>query len=206
MGLLGIPTRTNKMKQSDNGSFIHYKRNNYSNPDAVENLIHYITRTRVNEDRAQDLLAYGAAGAGYYLHPDDMIQQFLYVQNIYGINRRGGKRMYHEVFNLYDCEAIELNCDPIQLGQVGMECCQIYFQMGFQAVFAVHWEAGKRYHFHFAVNSINFIDGRKWHTSIPEIQQREKIFNQILWERQKAFNSVYMPLYFLDDPQPVLTV
>lgn len=196
MGLLGIPTRSNTKKQNDNRNGIYYKRNNYRNPNAVENLIHYVTRTRGNEDREQDLISYGAAGAGYYLPPNDIIRQFLYVQYVYGINRRGGKRMYHEVFNLYDCEVEELGYDRGQLWLVGMECSQIYFQMGFQAVFAIHWEPDKHYHLHFAVNSINFIDGHKWHTSLPEIKQREEIFNKILLERQKAFSGWYTPLYF----------
>lgn len=104
--------------------------------------------------------------------------------------------MYHEVFTLYDCEVEELGYDREQLWQVGMACCQVYFQMGFQAVFAIHWEPNKHYHFHFAVNSISFVDGRKWHTSLPEIKQREEMFNKILLERQKEFSGWYTPLYF----------
>lgn len=196
MGLLGIPTRPKKIMQDGGENDRHYRHRNYSNPDAVENLIRYVTRTRENEERLQDLISYGAAGSAYYLHPDDIIRQFQYVQNVYGIKRRGGRRMYHEVFNLYDCEFQELGYDREQLWLFGMECCHIYYQMGFQAVFGIHWEPDKHYHIHFAVNSISFVDGHKWHTSLPEIQQRGDLFNKILFERQKAYSGAYIPLYF----------
>lgn len=215
MGLLSIPTKNKERVQDGSENIRHFKRSNFSNPDAVRNLIRYITRTRENETRAQDLLTYGTTGAGYYLHPDDIIQQFLYVQNTHRINSRGGIRMYHEVFNLYDSEAMELRYDPYQFWLVGMKCCEIYFQMGFQAVFAAHWEQNKRYHFHFAVNGVSFVNGNKWRTSLSlkeleppliKLHQRNEIFNQILYEHQRMINGAYMPLYFVDVPFPVQPV
>ncbi len=194
MGQLGIPINPNRVKQDK----IYYKHSNYSNLNAVRNLIRYITRTRENEDRKKDLIAYGAVGAGYDFHPNTIIQQFLFVQNGYAINSRGGKRMYHEVFNLYDCEVEDLNYDPMQLFELGRECGQIYFKMGFQVVFAIHKEEGKHYHIHFAVNSINFINGLKWHTSFEEIKQREDVFNHILIKRQIALKGAVSPIIFCD--------
>lgn len=120
MGILGIPTRTNKGSYSNNGKAVHYKNRNYTNTDAVENLIHYVTRTRENEGRGGDLITYGAAGADYFHSVDGIIQQFRYVQYIYGINSRGGRRMYHEVLNLKDCELERLGNDAEILWKVGM--------------------------------------------------------------------------------------
>ena len=96
MGILGIPIRGNDVTSNGGGYAGRYKSRNFTNADAVENLIRYVTRTRKNENRAGDLIKYGAAGAGYYLHPEDIIRQFLFVQNVYKINQRKGKRMYHE--------------------------------------------------------------------------------------------------------------
>ena len=206
MGILGIPTRTNKGSYSNNGNAIHYKNRNYTNTDAVENLIHYVTRTRENEGRGGDLITYGAAGADYFHSGDGIIQQFRYVQYIYGINSRGGRRMYHEVLNLKDCELERLGNDPEILWKVGMECCQVYYRMGHQAVFAVHWEPEKRCHIHFAVNSINFANGLKWHTSIAEIKEREMIFNEILRRYQIMVTGATVPLiFFNEDGADVLT-
>ena len=169
MGILGIPTRENKGNKEGNNNRARYKKGNYTNEDAVENVLHYVTRTRENEERGDDLINYGAVGADYFHSVDNMIQQFRYVQYVYGINSRRGRRMYHEVLNLKDCEFERLGRNPEVLWQVGMECCQVYFQMGHQAVFAVHWEPEKRCHIHFAVNTINFQNGWKWHTTLPEI-------------------------------------
>lgn len=198
MGLLGIPTKTNKGNYNNKGNDVRYKNQNYSNEDAVENLLHYVTRTRENEKRKDDLINYGAVGADYFHSVDDMIKQFRYVQYIHGINTRRGRRMYHEVFNLDDCELERLAYLPDMLWQVGMECCQIYYQIGHQAVFAVHWEPEKRCHIHFAVNSINFITGLKWHTKLPEIKERERIFNDILRRYQIMTTGAIEPLEFLD--------
>ena len=199
MGILGIPTRTNKEIDNMDGKRIHYKYKNYTNVDAVGNLIRYVTRTRENESRKGDLITFGAVGANYFCSTDDIIQQFCYVQNVYGINSRGGRRMYHEVLNLKDCEMERLRQSSEWLWNVGMECCHIYYQMGHQAVFAVHWEQEKHWHIHFAINSINYKDGRKWHTSMPEIKQREGIFNVILCKYQIMATGAIEPLVFLDE-------
>lgn len=191
MGLLGIPTRGNNDK-----NMVHYKKRNYTNEDAVENLIRYVTRTRVDEDRAGDLITYGAVGADYFHSVENIIQQFQYVQKKYGIDYREGRRMHHEVFNLNDIEAERINFDLEQFWQIGLECSQIYYHMGHQVVFGVHWEEGKRYHIHFAVNSINFINGRKWHTSLKEIGPRNLIFNEILVRHQIMVSGAVEPLFF----------
>ena len=190
-------------KKSTVWNGIHYDNSNFNNVDAVENLIHYVTRTRKNENRVGDLITCGAVGAGCYQTAEDLIQQFKYVQNTYKINSRKGRRMYHEVLNLFDYEASWLNCDPIWFWNVGIGCCQIYFQMGFQAVFAVHYEESKHYHFHFAVNSISFIDGRKWHTSFLEKNQRESIFNGILNMNQVMAGRKASPIVYLNPIQEI---
>jgi len=196
MGLLGIPTRKNRGKQSDKGERRYYKGQNFSNADAVENLLHYITRTRENENRKGDLIHYGAVGADHFHSVDDMIRQFRYIQYVHNINTRRGRRMYHEVFNLLDCELERLAYDPERLWQIGMECCQVYYQMGHQAAFAVHWEPEKRCHIHFAVNSINFWNGSKWHSSLSEIKERERTFNEILCKYQILATGAIEPLEF----------
>ena len=197
MAILGIPTNNNESQKR------FYQKRNFSNHDAVENLIHYITRTRVSEDRKGDLITYGAVGAFYYNSVEDVIQQFKYVQNVYGINNRNGRRMYHEVLNLLDFEAEWLGYAPEWFFQVGMECCQFYFQMGFQAVFAVHYEENKHYHFHCAVNSINFITGRKWHTSLKDIRWRENIFNEVLNKYQVLAGRKAAPFVILKNKQEI---
>lgn len=199
MGLLGIPTRGNKKNYyNNNGVYARYKEN-YSNVDAVENVLRYVTRTRENEKRAHDLINYGAVGTDYFHSVDGMIQQFRKIQYIHGINSRRGRRMYHEVLNLSDCEWERLGHNAEMIWWVGMECCQIYYQKGHQAVFAVHWEPEKRCHIHFAINTINFLNGLKWHTSLAEIKEREMIFNEILCKYQIMATGAIEPLEFISN-------
>ncbi len=165
------------------------RRGGYTNKDAVDNLIHYVTRTRRNEDRGDELVAWGGMGVGCYGGPELAITQIRYVQDCYGIEARGGRRMFHEVLCIRDEEFGWLAHSYGAAYQIGMGCAGYYYSMGFQVVFAVHHPkhkqpdssiANKWVHIHFAVNTINFRDGRKWHTSFRENYARERAFNDIM--------------------------
>jgi hypothetical protein len=184
MGQLVLPTRNDKGNS-------RYPKANYANLNAVSNVIHYITRTRYRENRMNELLGYGADGVAVNADVDSIINQFLYVQDVFNINKRGGRRMHHEVYNLYDYEARELMFYPENLWLFGKDCCRVYYEMGFQTVFAVHFQQGKHFHIHFAINSISYIDGRKWHTSLEELKIRNQIFDQILMQHQIRVQGYY---------------
>lgn len=200
MGSIEKPRRTRAGMDID-GNEKRFKYYNYTNIDAVENMIHYVTRSRTNEQRAGDLIGYGAVGVGYYLTPDDMIRQFLYVQNIYGIGRRRGKRMHHETFNLCDQDVLDLQLTPEELCEIGRECSQVFYRMGYQVVFAVHWEAEKGFHIHFAVNSISSINGHKFRTNQEEREKRTVIYNQILQNHRFRTGGSISEAYDLGDDE-----
>lgn len=65
-------------------------RGNYTNEDAVKNVLHYVTRTRAAEDREDECLMCGGKGVVIYQPVDYMIQQIEYVQKMFGIKRRRG--------------------------------------------------------------------------------------------------------------------
>ncbi len=162
------------------------RQGKYINDDAVEKVIRYITRTRVNEDRAYELIAWGGMGIGTYQTPELAIEQFCRLQKIHRIETRGS-RMFHEVLRLADEEFSWLEYDYDRVYQVAVNCAQYYYAMGHQVVFAIH-QAKKDYqggnkglHIHFAINTINFITGNKWHSNISENTARKNIFNNIMW-------------------------
>ena len=64
---------------------------NYVNEDAVKNVIRYITRTRKNENRKNELLMYGGKGVAIYEPVDYMIAQLIYVR----VRNRTEKRQAH---------------------------------------------------------------------------------------------------------------
>lgn len=155
-------------------------RGRYSNRNAVDNVIQYITRTRNNEGRLGDLQGCGGAGVGSYAPPQVMISRFKVVQNCYGIEYRGGRRILHEVFSITDREFEDMGCDIALVNRLASELCLEYFNMGFQVVYAVHWDMEKKLHIHFAVNAVSYRTGKKINTFRKENWYRENRFNDIL--------------------------
>lgn len=165
------------------------RQGNYTNLDAIENVIRYITRTRKNETRGDELITWGGMGVGSYASPELVIEQFHFVQMAYGINKNG-RMLYHETFNITDEEFDKLDNDYNRVKQIALECAKIYYSNGYQVAFAVHdarkkeeiniEKINKGVHIHFAVNAVNFTTGRKWHTSMKENFNRERSFNGIL--------------------------
>lgn len=172
-------------------------RKNYKNIQAVENVLQYILRIRPNEKRRQDLLTYGGKGIPLFLSPDDIINQFLYVQNLYLINSRKGIRIYHEVLSFTDSEYERLGYDINLIYQIAMRCSEEYFNRGHQVVFAIHYESEKHLHIHFAINSINYITGKKLHTNIQENRTRECLFQNII--NSFIADRIISPFLFIEN-------
>lgn len=151
----------------------------YENSQVIENVVRYITRTRSSERRGDELLAYGSHGVADYLSVEVMIRQMKAVQEFYRIEQRKGRRMYHEVFSLTNEEVSRIRDFPTLI-QFANECSSLYYRNGFQVVFAIHYEAGGQVHIHFAVSTINFRTGAKWHSSMVDLSGRQECFNAIL--------------------------
>jgi len=176
------------------GILIRMTKGNYINNDAVENVIHYITRTRANEPDGEALISVGGAGVAYYLGAEAIINQMKYVQNVFGIEQRGGRRMYHEVFQLSFEECQALGADGRVINEIALELLQCYFQKGHQAIFAIH-NNREGVHIHLVVNTISYCTGLKWHDSMEELKERETCFNQTVYNyigRIAARNNLLM--------------
>lgn len=161
------------------GLLIMADKGTYKNINAVGNVIHYITRTRINETRRNELFGFGAMGVTTYMSPEEMIRQFCYVQNLYCINQRGGRRVYHEFYLL---DEKEINCfgnNLEYLHRFAMDCCRVYFSLGFQVVYSIHYDYEKKMHIHFCVNTINYRNGKKWHDNKASLEERNKYFIQL---------------------------
>ncbi len=171
---------------------------NYTNSNAVENLIRYITRTRKQEERANELIAWGGWGIGCYATPELVIGQFRSVQKLYGIEARGGRRLFHEVLKLTDQEFEQLGLDYDKLFQIAVRCAEYYYRMGHQVVFAIHYSKVNNMgvHIHFVVNAVNFMTGKKWHTNMRENYHRDQWFN----EKMREFMNI--PMCECELPEP----
>ena len=161
----------------------------YANDDALENVIRYVTRTRPIDD-GNDLFSSGVCGADYTGGIDTVITQFQITEDLYNIDTRGGRRVFHEVFSLAPFELQTVSSDIIYnaLFIAGRKASLDYFNQGFQVVYAVH--ISNHPHIHFAINAINFKTGLKWRARKADIWQREKNLNAYLYEYVNQMNPI----------------
>jgi len=139
---------------------INFKKLQYKNTDSAEKLIRYITRTRENEDRRNELLGYGLNyGTAHHIPIEELIRQFEFVQKYHASK---GSLMCHYTMpistKLYD---YYFEHDLRRLHNYAQMCCQHIFNMGHQVCYAVHQSASEQLHIHFAINAINFCTGQK---------------------------------------------
>lgn len=183
---MGILTAKGKLT-----SYIYLDQNNephvgkhghYKNDDAVDNLIRYVTRTRPNEDRRSELIYAGAFGAADHGPIDNVIFQFLYVQEI--MRNQTNRKMYHFVYDLDSYEEAVFGNNLLLGIQAIRSQAYSFFVQGHQVVFAIHRKPEEGMHFHFAVNSVNYLTGRMYHSS-------KKRFSCSLGIHADAFLSDY---------------
>ena len=192
MGMLVIPTVNNSDKYKGDKREHVYAMRNYTNPQAVKFVIDDIFRTRINEKYRDQLLAYGGIGVNYKLPVEYIIKSFEYVQNVYDIDKRKGRRMYHEIFWFSQDELLRLNRNVQRMWNFAEECARVaYYEKGFMVLFAIHTDNEYKCHIHFAVNTINYMDGHKLRTYRYDLKERNIMFNQIL---QKYLNMEQIPL------------
>lgn len=199
MGGLRLP-RTN-----DSDNYQGYKYNNqnyhmknYCNKNAVKFVIDDITRNRENEKYGHQLLGYGALGVNHFLTVDEMISTFCYVQKAYDIDKRQGRRMYHEVFWFSADELEMLNWNVKMMWHYAYEIAmEFWYKRGHQVIFAIHYDLEGKYHIHFAVNTINYLTGAKLTTYKKDLSEREILCNEILQKYLKVVKPTTVePLHF----------
>ena len=172
---------------------------NHTNRDALIQGIKYISRTRKNEDRANELVAYGATGISS--DPELGYQEMLFTQKQYKINARKGKRVEHHIFGLGYEDKNERKLSDEQLTQFAKECSEEYYKMGFQNCYALHREPSGEMHIHFMINSIQFTTGLKFHEHWKARRERSYRFSDNLEAmRHKEYPTVPVcPIIFYDN-------
>ncbi len=173
------------------------KNSNYTNALAIPNTIRYITRTRPDEDRLNELLLYGSPNVLIYGKDgiQNAIDEFNTVQRYYHGRWIKGPKVHHEVFRMSSDETdfFVKNYDRRRLlDGYALNCSRLYADLGFQVVYAVHLSSGKGMHIHFICNSVSYKDGLKWHFSIGDQRKRENYFNQLLYGIINSNNVQYI--------------
>ena len=158
-------------------AIVKMRKGDYTNTLAVENVIHYITRTR-SCDTDNQAFVFGGLGVDEY-DPGMMCQQFRQVQSIYQ-KENHGVRVMHEVITFLPFEIIDIN-GINRIREIAYKFASIYYLSGFQVVYAVHTDSNNT-HIHYAVNATNFIDGYKFNYKLPELEHRREYLNRVMQE------------------------
>ena len=166
----------------------------YSNKNVVSNTIRYITRTRPDEDRRNELIVCGSPNVTCIPDEEEIfraIKEFMDIQHFYH-DVVNGRRVFHETFNLLHEES-EYFYTRGQINALALECSRIYDRQGFQVVYAAHYSAKYRLHIHFIVNAVSYCDGKKYHSDYKDHAERNAEFNEILFrhiENNKRWMNV----------------
>lgn len=175
------------------GQLIHIN-GSYKNKDVIENVIRYITRTRINhpEDRANELIAYGGAGVRQN-SPETMIYQFEVVQKTFPSKNTSERKICHEVMTFNDRENRILMRDiPTVIHLAEIMSGYYLMEYGLQTVYGVHqgYVGGipDRLHIHFGINTTSVLTGRKMHDYKWGTEERNRLFN--LWTNTAVDNVI----------------
>ena len=185
---------------SDDKEYKH-KGRYFTEKDATEKLLRYIFRQRENETRGQDVKAWGVWGAVSYTGTvEDIIFQFKRIQETYGKIEANKRRMYHFIFSFSDNEINDFNDDVALYDQIARLQASIFWRMGFPTAYAVHFESGKRWHIHFAVNAVSYVTWKKFRYSLADWINLQSAMNHamILACAEYYGETLTEPIYYMN--------
>lgn len=138
---------------------IQLRKREFKNEDSANNLIRYITRTRLNEDKRADLITYGFPYGNNFSKPiEQVVREFEYIQQAYNTT---GSLMCHYCIHIPSDSLIVQNNDLEKLNEYAQECCNYVFNLGHQCVYAIHYSPKEKLHIHLAINTTNYMTGHK---------------------------------------------
>ena len=149
---------------------------NYTNKDAVERTIQYITRKR----ECDEIPAFAIGGVGVdEENPSNMCCQFRRVQHYQG-KENYGVRVVHEIVSFHPWEILDKHGNN-RIEEIAYRFCAIYYLGGFQAVYGIHMDSACP-HIHYIINATNFMDGHKFRRNLPDVGHREEYLFRVLAE------------------------
>jgi len=125
-------------------SILKLVTNPYDSELAAANLVHYVKNKAV----------YYGGGA---VDPNHAAEQMAMVRRVF--DQQNGSLMYHFILAFSDVES-KHHCNYAGLREDAYTICN-YFSSAYQIIFGIHHK-DDRWHIHFAMNRVSFIDGRKY--------------------------------------------
>lgn len=144
------------------------RRNGKRKRSHLARVIKYVLKTEKTEEK----LIYGQN-----LEPERAYQMMMETKDLF--NKRKGMDYFHFVLSYPPNEKIT----PEQALEQAKELLERTKKFrGYETLVAVHRDK-KHIHVHFIVNSVNFVDGRKFHLSRKELEALKQLQNQINIEK-----------------------
>lgn len=142
-------------------------QNKYDNDDAVENVIFYVYDIKKTRG---DLIG----GYGVYLvnSIQDVILQFQKVKDVY--QKNSGNRIRHFIVSFSKIEDFSLK----EIYNIAMEFAA-YYGKRYQVFFGIHGNTDHR-HIHFVMNTVSYIDGKKYAEGYDDFLSLESMLIQLL--------------------------
>lgn len=170
------------MKKSSQLDMLFYKSGNkkYHNADAPEKLIKYVNRTNKKSDK--DLISWGAFGVSESLGTNTIIKEFYEIQKLHTRKGDFGRYMDHEVFSFGDRTQASIRKLNIDLDKLARDMARDFYETDHcQVVYGVHKpdKNDDHFHIHFAINTVNFINGNKRRENMQQTKEREKRFRKM---------------------------
>ena len=135
-------------------SMTQLNRGKYKNKNAIENEIRYISRTRKNETRQDELIIYGTNHGYNYQKPvEEIIHELKRVQTMYGSR---GSKLAHYCTKIYPKLFEKIHGDITLLADYAVNCCQYIYNLGYQCCFAIHCSKDEGVHIHLVISTTNF--------------------------------------------------
>ena len=141
----------------------------YKTLGSVRRLINYILR----EDKTQDHLK-----GGIYCNPDTAYEQFILTKAMQNKLPEGVISKSNEVVHFVQSFKGK-ETTPELAKQIAQELLEHEVFKGFQIVYAVHIDT-KNVHVHFAINSVNYETGLRWHISKHDLQSIKDFSDELM--------------------------
>lgn len=181
---------------------IYSERNdNYMNKDATSNTIKYITRTRDNERRKNELVYHGSVNIDYD-SSDEAIRKMQIIQKRFA-RKRERPQVRHEVVSISERDFYKMEEDFDNVIDAANEIGDIYDRKGYQEIHAIHDARGKDrdspnkgIHIHYVINATGYKGGRRFSEKPKEFYDRRREVKEII-ERHYT-RPITSPIIFLD--------
>lgn len=167
-----------KLISKNNGCLLKVTSQSFDSSKEVDYLIRYVTRSRENEK--QDLISYGGRGADVRNDVSIAIKQWKAVQAAYtSPKRKFGRYCFHEIYCL--TSEVSERIDEERLDDLAYELSEEYWKEGHQVIYGIHKpdQHENRVHIHFAINTVCFRTGKKWHDWFGTRKTRNERFDTI---------------------------